>query len=271
MGFRFRKSWKILPGVRLNLSRRGIGTSVGIKGFHVSSGPSGKQVTTSIPGTGIYHVKRLSTKSRKKESSMPKSSKVYSQSTPPIQPPPQKERKIPQFLRDFISQDVSEAGFFKKMLIKITTFLVNAPKKILIILAVLSVVSCCCIYGFIYTGTPEYKLTATANSLSTSDALATTQAFVPSSTPTKTKTPTLIPSQTPTVTPTQTSTQIPVAPAIVTAAPVTGCNCAQDYDCSAFSTNEEAQNCFVACGGSATYNWSNLDRDNNGKACESLP
>ena len=62
MGFRFRKSIKVLPGVRLNLSKRGIGTSVGVKGLHVSTGPSGPRVSASIPGTGIYASKSLKRK-----------------------------------------------------------------------------------------------------------------------------------------------------------------------------------------------------------------
>lgn len=64
MGFRFRKSIKVLPGVRLNISKRGIGTSVGIKGLHVSSGPSGPCVSASIPGTGVYVSKSLKGKKR---------------------------------------------------------------------------------------------------------------------------------------------------------------------------------------------------------------
>lgn len=62
MGFRFRKSLKILPGVRLNLSKKGIGTSVGVKGFHISNGPSGSRMTTSLPGTGLSHSTNLSAK-----------------------------------------------------------------------------------------------------------------------------------------------------------------------------------------------------------------
>lgn len=49
------------------------------------------------------------------------------------------------------------------------------------------------------------------------------------------------------------------------------CNCSVDYDCSDFSTHLEAQACFESCGGSKSNNWSGLDRDRNGSACESLP
>jgi membrane protease subunit (stomatin/prohibitin family) len=57
MGFRFRKSFKIAPGIRLNLSKSGIGASVGVKGFRVTKRADGRiQRTTSLPGTGISYV-----------------------------------------------------------------------------------------------------------------------------------------------------------------------------------------------------------------------
>lgn len=49
------------------------------------------------------------------------------------------------------------------------------------------------------------------------------------------------------------------------------CNCSRNYNCSDFSSHSEAQACFNYCGGSSAYNWSGLDRDRDGIACESLP
>lgn len=46
------------------------------------------------------------------------------------------------------------------------------------------------------------------------------------------------------------------------------CNCSIDYNCSDFSTHSQAQACYVSCG---SNNWSGLDRDLDGLACESLP
>ena len=43
-----------------------------------------------------------------------------------------------------------------------------------------------------------------------------------------------------------------------------------DYDCSDFSTQEEAQKFFGSEGGPQT-DYHNLDRDGDGIACESLP
>ncbi|GGE31286.1 hypothetical protein GCM10011391_07450 [Pullulanibacillus camelliae] len=62
MGFGFRKSIKLGGGMRLNVGKRGIGVSAGVKGFRVSTGPSGTRMRSTIPGTGIYYEKRLSSK-----------------------------------------------------------------------------------------------------------------------------------------------------------------------------------------------------------------
>lgn len=53
MGFRFRKSFKILPGVRLNLSKSGISTSLGGPGATVNIGPKGTRHTVGLPGSGL--------------------------------------------------------------------------------------------------------------------------------------------------------------------------------------------------------------------------
>lgn len=65
-------------------------------------------------------------------------------------------------------------------------------------------------------------------------------------------------------------TDSPVNP---TSPPPSGgtCNCSIDYDCGDFSTHAAAQSCFESCGGSTSYNWSRLDADGDGIACESLP
>lgn len=56
MGWRFRKSIKLLPGVRLNFGTKSTSLSIGGKGFHKTFSSTGR-VTTSygIPGTGIYY------------------------------------------------------------------------------------------------------------------------------------------------------------------------------------------------------------------------
>jgi endonuclease YncB( thermonuclease family) len=59
MGFRFRKSIKILPGVRLNFSNSGTSVSVGPRGLRYTKGPRGDYITTGIPGTGISYTEKV--------------------------------------------------------------------------------------------------------------------------------------------------------------------------------------------------------------------
>ncbi|KAB0532823.1 MULTISPECIES: DUF4236 domain-containing protein [Pseudomonas] len=53
MAFRIRKSFKVAPGIRLNVSKSGLSTSIGGKGTTVNLSKRGTKVTSSIPGTGI--------------------------------------------------------------------------------------------------------------------------------------------------------------------------------------------------------------------------
>ena len=56
MGLRFRKSLKLGP-FRATLSKSGVSTSVGVKGYRVTKLANGKTMkTASIPGTGVSHV-----------------------------------------------------------------------------------------------------------------------------------------------------------------------------------------------------------------------
>ena len=56
MGFRFRKSIKIAPGVRVNLNKNSTSVTFGGKGFHHTVSSTGRKTTTAgIPGTGISY------------------------------------------------------------------------------------------------------------------------------------------------------------------------------------------------------------------------
>lgn len=71
MGLRFRKSFNAGP-FRINLSKSGVGYSVGTKGFRVTKKAGGGiRTTASIPGTGISYVKETSSE---KSISSPKDS-----------------------------------------------------------------------------------------------------------------------------------------------------------------------------------------------------
>ena len=68
MGWSFRKSKKLIPGVRATLSHRGIGFRLGSRHAGVSVTPTGARVSGSIPGTGISARKELGTKKRRSSS-----------------------------------------------------------------------------------------------------------------------------------------------------------------------------------------------------------
>jgi hypothetical protein len=60
MSLRFRKTIKLLPGVRLNLSRSGISTSIGRRGATLNiGGKRGPRATVGMPGTGLSYTERL--------------------------------------------------------------------------------------------------------------------------------------------------------------------------------------------------------------------
>ena len=68
MGLRFRKSIKILPGVKLNLSKSGASLTLGGKGLHANIGTSGKLTgTASLKGTGLSYSKSVNLKKLAKE------------------------------------------------------------------------------------------------------------------------------------------------------------------------------------------------------------
>ena len=63
MGFRFRQILKIAPGVRLNVTKSGISTSIGRRGATVNLGRGKKRITVGVPGTGISYTKAVNAKS----------------------------------------------------------------------------------------------------------------------------------------------------------------------------------------------------------------
>lgn len=54
MSWRFRKTFRVLPGIKLNLTARGLSATLGAAPFSVNVGPRGVYRNVSIPGTGIW-------------------------------------------------------------------------------------------------------------------------------------------------------------------------------------------------------------------------
>jgi hypothetical protein len=64
MGFRFYRRVRIIPGVRLNLSKSGVSASIGGRGAWFTLGPKGTRSTVGLPGTGLYYTQANSWKGR---------------------------------------------------------------------------------------------------------------------------------------------------------------------------------------------------------------
>lgn len=70
MGFRFRKSVKIAPGVRLNFGKKSTSVSLGGKGARFTINNKGKKTASfGIPGTGLYYTESIGGKKMKKRKS----------------------------------------------------------------------------------------------------------------------------------------------------------------------------------------------------------
>lgn len=60
MGWGFKKSFKILPGVKINVGKKGISSAtVGGKLARVNVGKKGVSASTSVPGTGVSYNQKL--------------------------------------------------------------------------------------------------------------------------------------------------------------------------------------------------------------------
>ena len=59
MPIRFRRTIKIFPGVKLNLSKGGMSVTLGPKGYHLNFGKQGVRQTNDLPGVGLSHTSYL--------------------------------------------------------------------------------------------------------------------------------------------------------------------------------------------------------------------
>ena len=66
MGLNFRKSFKIAPGIRVNLGKKGVSSvSIGGKVARVNVGKKGTRSTIGIPKTGLSYTTQLNSNTRK--------------------------------------------------------------------------------------------------------------------------------------------------------------------------------------------------------------
>ncbi|MGH2332413.1 DUF4236 domain-containing protein [Thermoanaerobacter mathranii] len=104
MGWRFRKSISLGKGVRINVSKSGIGFSVGKRGARIGVGPRGIYTSFGIPGTGLYTINYLNKKKKQVSSSLNTQINNVSITYPPeiLKKMPSKVPKYLLFIASFI-------------------------------------------------------------------------------------------------------------------------------------------------------------------------
>lgn len=58
MGFRFHRSFRLFPGLRINVSKSGVSESIGRRGAWFTIGPRGSRTTVGVPGTGLSYTEQ---------------------------------------------------------------------------------------------------------------------------------------------------------------------------------------------------------------------
>jgi hypothetical protein len=71
--FRFRRSFGLIPGVRLNLGKKSASLSFGVRGLRYTVGTAGRRMTAGIPGTGLAYTKVVRSRSGGRASLPPRS------------------------------------------------------------------------------------------------------------------------------------------------------------------------------------------------------
>lgn len=80
MAWNFKRRKKIAPGVYINMSKKGISTTVGPKGASMTFGPNGTYMNTSIPGTGLYNRQKIGSHGKQGATSQNSHSMYYNSS-----------------------------------------------------------------------------------------------------------------------------------------------------------------------------------------------
>jgi predicted Zn-dependent protease len=94
MGFQARKSFKVMPGVRMTVSKSGVSASAGVRGARVTRTSSGRVTRTlGVPGTGVSHTKTLS-------GSSSRSSQAGTSPPSPAPSPPKPGLTAPRWEKD---------------------------------------------------------------------------------------------------------------------------------------------------------------------------
>lgn len=71
MPTRFRRSFNILPGVKVNVSKTGISFTVGTRGYHLNFSNRGVRQTVGLPGSGLSNSSYIVKNDSKSETEKP--------------------------------------------------------------------------------------------------------------------------------------------------------------------------------------------------------
>lgn len=70
MSINYRKRISLGSGIKLNLSKKGVSTTIGVPGASVNVGKNGVYLNSNIPGSGLYSRKRITTGGEKTTSNI---------------------------------------------------------------------------------------------------------------------------------------------------------------------------------------------------------
>jgi hypothetical protein len=117
MPVRFRRTFTIFPGVKVNVSKGGTSITVGKKGFHLNFGKHGIRQTTSLPGSGISHTSYLYKDDDEKDEKEKKETETESRAAEKADEEPRRRRSRRRTVQDGTS---SPWGFFAFALIALS-------------------------------------------------------------------------------------------------------------------------------------------------------
>jgi len=113
MPVRFRRTFTLFPGVKVNVSKGGMSITVGRKGFHLNFSKQGVRQTTGLPGSGISHTSYLFKNSEEEEKNEQEAKKEERHAEAAHEKPKRRTRKTIK------EQASSPWGFFAFLLISL--------------------------------------------------------------------------------------------------------------------------------------------------------
>lgn len=110
MPIRFRRSFTLFPGVKVNVSKGGMSITVGRKGFHLNFSRRGVKQTVGLPGSGISQTSYLYKNDPDTEEAEKKTEKEEAESEAPS--PARKKRRTRRTKGEATQGRSSPWGFF---------------------------------------------------------------------------------------------------------------------------------------------------------------